>query len=183
MKFAKMNPVFLSDGIRVGNEFDPDDRNQAIYVGLDDNGFEMKRDFVKDKMSDPYTPYDATTYFIPGNVFMFKVMDDDENVIGYYVLNDWNRDLQASENEKASRINKAFAYCDEVEGLDDSKKLMFLMNRLINALSVCEDEVVDEASIPFDEVKVASCGAFPKSAYNASNSDFDRKLFILEDKK
>lgn len=179
MKFAKMNPVFLSDGIRVGNEFDPDDRNEIIYVGLDDNGFKMKSDFVKDKMSDTYTSYDATTYFIPGNIFMFKVMDDDGNVIGYYVLNDWNRDLQASENEKASRINKAFAYCDEVEGLDDSEKLMFLMNRLINALSVCEDEVVDEASIPFDEVKVASCGAFPKSAYNASNSDFDRKLFCI----
>lgn len=172
MKFEKMHPMFLSDGIWYGNEYDPEDRSQSIYIGLDDNGYELKKSLVKSKMAHPHAVFgtDATMNLLYDKLYMFRVLDDDGNVVGYYLIN--SNEINAY-HEDVPVINKAFAYCDEVEGLDDEEKQMFLMNRIINAEATGK---LSEMTIPFEEVKVASCSIFPKSACDVANDEFNRKL-------
>ena len=181
MKYIEVSAPFISDGIWKGDEFDPCDRNDILYAGLDDDGFRMKSEFVKSKMEDARNGnagwYDSTTYFVPGEILVFKVADDDDNVIGYCAYNDWNPELQASECENAKTSNMSFAYCDEVKGMNDSEILMFLANRIINAIARCAENG-SEIVVPFEEseMRVASCNGFRKCACNVPLSEFDRSI-------
>lgn len=183
MKFIEINAPFISDGIWTGNEFDPNDRGNAIYAGLDDAGFGMKSEFVRAKMEDARNGdagwYDATTYFLPGDIRAFRVLDDEGNPVGYCAYNDWNSELQTSEGVDAKTQNRSFAYCDEVEGMDDGEILMFLANRMLNALARLDGDDDAEVVVPFGS-RVASCGAsFPKCACNQKTTDFDRGVLSM----
>ena len=190
MRFVEIEALILSDGIHNGDEYDPYDRSGPLYIGLDDYGFKQKSEFVAEKMEQArrgeVSWFDATTFFVPGDLRMFKVIDDDGECIGYYMLNDWNRELQSSEGANAKTVNKAFAYSDEVQGLNDSEILMFLTNRILNADArnwySGHDTYDTEVVIAFDKSRTVSLYGFPKSACNVASTELDKRILSAKRK-
>ena len=169
-------------------QLDLNDRDLYIYAGLDDADFEKKRQELVEYFRERQEFYDSDCdpdcelfgfhgelpsfpdfdrYFY---LFVFKIMDDDGNIIGYYGFSD-----------ESCYTYKCFAFSDEVNGLDDLHIASFLTNRLSKVRNeqkkadheenydfVCSEEFTD------GKARMASTGIrLKKASYNCRQTEFD----------
>ena len=204
MKIKQFIPANIPGRIILGakNNGGLDDRDNPMYAGLDDEGFAKKRDAYKAECelersiqenddSQPPIAYDD----LPGpryidrecdeyGFFFCRIFDDDDNLVGYYMI---------SPSIMPGRVNKSFAFADEVDDDSDEDRIMFT---LLNRLSECVARTVDVKKkfgdslkklapylvpVEFDwkSARFASHGQRPKKAgYQVEASEFDK--FIIE---
>ena len=176
------------------------DRDLSVYAGLDDDGFEEKRQAILDNFElkrmaeeggtwpdgrpmDAYVKNYADSEVLDRSSF-YRVLDDDDNLVGYYMIKRFG--------PREGILSKSFVYADESDSDDDERVMFTLLNRMSESYREFNRVLAETGdyarafdmmkAIEFDQgaARFAAGGPRPKKAgYCVKGSELD--MFLVND--